>query len=346
MSYDNEREAACCEHAASPETQGPTITKALGKPHYAIEGENPTSAARNAAREKPFLALRADPLPPELKAFPQWVTWRGERRGGKWTKVPYAYDGNRASVKDASTWCSFDDAYYAYLGSDSLDGVGFVFTAEDDFVGIDLDHCVDERGEAEPKAAAIVKALASYAEYSASGAGLHVIARGELAKSVRATARSRIGIPIEIYPNGRYFTMTGVVYGKPTGVVGAQRVLDYLVANVTNATTPGERRGQSKSKRTSGPRYLSNDDLIARAMSARNGEKFRRLWSGDTSLHGGDDSRADAALLGMLLFWTRGDRERADFLFRQSGLYREEKWDRRPDYRKRTFDFVTREGAR
>ena len=61
-------------------------------------------------------------------------------------------------------------------------------------------------------------------------------------------------------------------------------------------------------------------------------------------MYGGDHSRADAALLRMLFSWTKDDIERADCLFRQSGLYREEKWDKRPDYRKRTFEFLTGAG--
>jgi hypothetical protein len=78
---------------------------------------------------------------------------------------------------------------------------------------------------------------------------------------------------------------------------------------------------------------LSDNDVISRALSASNGERFSRLWNGDTSGYG-SHSEADLALCGMLAFWTGGDASRIDFLFRQSGLYRE-KWDRK-DYRNRT----------
>jgi primase-polymerase (primpol)-like protein len=53
--------------------------------------------------------------------------------------------------------------------------------------------------------------------------------------------------------------------------------------------------------------------------------------SGDDSGYGGDTSRADAAFLAMLAFWTGPDPERLDRLFRNSGRYRE-KWER-ADYR-------------
>ena len=73
---------------------------------------------------------------------------------------------------------------------------------------------------------------------------------------------------------------------------------------------------------------LSDEQLIERAKSARNGERFARLWAGDAADYGNDHSQADLALCRMLAFWCGGDRERVDRLFRRSGLMRE-KWDRR-----------------
>jgi hypothetical protein len=81
---------------------------------------------------------------------------------------------------------------------------------------------------------------------------------------------------------------------------------------------------------------VSDAELVARAQSARDGDKFSRLWAGDTSQYGDDHSRADPALCALLAFWTGCDPERMDRLFRQSGLMRE-KWDR-SDYRERTIN--------
>jgi primase-polymerase (primpol)-like protein len=60
------------------------------------------------------------------------------------------------------------------------------------------------------------------------------------------------------------------------------------------------------------------------------------LWRGELSEYGGDHSSADLALASILLYWTQGDTEQADRLFRLSNLVRP-KWTRRPDYRARTF---------
>jgi hypothetical protein len=82
---------------------------------------------------------------------------------------------------------------------------------------------------------------------------------------------------------------------------------------------------------------LADDELLEKAMAAAGGGKFARLWAGDTSMHDGDHSRADLAMLCKLAFWTGGDRARMEQLFNRSGLARD-KWRDRPDYRERSID--------
>jgi len=86
---------------------------------------------------------------------------------------------------------------------------------------------------------------------------------------------------------------------------------------------------------------LSDEEIIEKARTANNGEKFRRLWSGDTSGYS-SASEADAALCSHLAFWTGPDPQRIDNLFRQSGLCRE-KWTKREDYRRKTIERALRD---
>ena len=113
---------------------------------------------------------------------------------------------------------------------------------------------------------------------------------------------------------------------------------------VADASHPGvgERSEQSKPKPFR-PDGISLDDqtLVAKAQSAKDGAKFLALWNGNISGYK-SQSEADLALCNILAFWTRGDYERIDRLFRQSGLYRE-KWDRRneageEDYKDKTIN--------
>ena len=79
---------------------------------------------------------------------------------------------------------------------------------------------------------------------------------------------------------------------------------------------------------------LPDAELRKRAMGSKSGDTIQKLLDGDSSLWSGRDSRyasqseADMGLCFYLAFWTGGDPERIDNLFRESGLYRE-KWDRR-----------------
>lgn len=195
---------------------------------------------------------------------------------------------------------------------------------------MDLDGCIEEDGTIAPKAEAIVEVLGGYAEYSVSGRGLHVIVRAELEKGYRSG-------PIEVYPGARFFTMTGSLYDEHSELRANQAAVDGLV----RAIRPEKPRGAVA---TGGGRcYLPNSELIEKAMGARNGAKFSRLWEGDASDYP-SHSEADLALLAMLLYWTDGDEDRARLLFEQSGLCRE-KWTGRADCRRACFEFLRRKGA-
>jgi hypothetical protein len=218
-----------------------------------------------------FLRVRVENIPGELKGLKQWVLWRGERRGDRVTKVPYSAAGNKASPSDGNTWADFGSAVKAYK-SGSWDGIGFVFAQGGGVTGIDLDHCFDADDRLEPKAAAIVGALSSYTEYSVSGSGLHIIAKASVDQGIRASTRSRLDIPVEIYSHGRYFTMTGGIYGEPASIAYAQSVVDYL----REVISPAAAKGRTQCEKGRNCRYLDNGELIKAASSAENGGTFWR----------------------------------------------------------------------
>jgi primase-polymerase (primpol)-like protein len=273
-------------------------------------------------------------IPIELRRLPNWVCWRLEEIGGDSKKIPYcASSGRRASSTDPATWSNFGSAWRAYE-ADVFNGLGFVFAEGGGLVGIDLDHCIDNDAIA-ADAQAVIDDLNSYAEVSVSGTGVHIIARGTL-----PGGKGRRRGSIEMYAQGRYFTITGRAWGEPKPISEAQPAIDRLCDSFKGKSS----ETTHATRTTHGQRRICPDDrqLLLRAAQARNGFKFARLWAGDTSDYGGDDSRADLALLGMLLFWTGGDVQRADMLFRQSGLMRE-KWNR-DDYRRMTLEKLSAGG--
>jgi len=146
-----------------------------------------------------ILPVKAENIPEQLKARPQWVVWKAV--GDKPDKVPHsARTGHRASSTDLLTWATFQEALEAYENG-GYAGLGFVFSSADPYTGIDLDDCVDENGEIAGWALEIVRYFDSYTELSATGSGLHLIVRGEVSN------RRKGGI--EVYCSKRFFTVTG-----------------------------------------------------------------------------------------------------------------------------------------
>ncbi len=263
----------------------------------------------------------------ELQARPQWVCWRKEHRRGKPTKIPYnAATGQWAKSDAPATWSSYAQARQA-LHAGAYHGVGYMFRK--DYTGIDLDHCVHENGRIDPWAQAYLDRLKSYAEYSPSKTGIHVLVRGTIPNGTR---RAVSGAPhsqaaIEMYCERRYFTMTGNhLNGMPTTIEECPELLT-IHAEITHASRKQPKAAVRHDERDSPPVERSDDDVLDRAMKARNGATFQALWQGDTSGYG-SPSEAELALCNLLAFWTGGDARQVDRLFRRSGLYRPQKWDR------------------
>lgn len=259
-----------------------------------------------------------------MKELEQWVCWRSEERGGRRTKVPYSpASGSHARCDDPATWGTFDEARNA-VREGRYDGLGFVFTTEDPFCGVDLDGCVDpETGEVEAWAMEIVEELGSYTEFSPSGAGLHVIVRAVLPEG----GNRRGGI--ELYDRGRFFTVTGRrLPGTSHLIEDHQQQISTLHARLF----PPQERNTPDGTVPIG-NSISDEEVVRRAMGAANGGKFARLWMGDRYGYA-SESEADLALCSMLAFWTGPDEDRVASLVARSGLARE-KWGR-DDYRRRT----------
>lgn len=265
------------------------------------------------------IALNPSTIPQELQDRPQWVAWRYERRGERWTKLPLCpATGRMASSTDPATWGAFDAALKSYRAGNS-DGIGYVFAADDPYCGVDLDDCLDpDSGDLASWAATVVRDLDTYTEVSPSGTGVKVWLRAKL-----PAGGNRKG-NVEMYDQGRYFAMTGVpLHGTGATIRNRQAELERF-----HRETFGKERNGTEERRQAGTATGSDQELLQRAFAARNGGKLRHLWEGDTSGHNNDRSAADLALCSMLAFWCRGDAAAVDRLFRQSGLMRE-KWDER-----------------
>lgn len=268
-------------------------------------------------------------IPAELRALRQWVVWRLEKReGAKPTKVPYSpwQGGGKAAVTDPATWGSFEDACRAPmtclepcdsdlpLDQTGYSGIGFVFTEQDEYCGIDLDDTHGDQ-EAYARQLKIFREFNSYSELSPSGSGLHIIVKGNLPHGRRRAS-------IEVYSKERYFTMTGnVQHAVP--IQERQELLELLFEQMGGPAatyTYGQEKEQTE----------SDEDIIAKAMAAVNGEKFKRLFTGDFSTLYPSQSEADFALTDIIAFYTQNSAQIAR-IFRQSALGQRDK-AQRDDY--------------
>jgi hypothetical protein len=276
------------------------------------------------------LGLKRENIPPQLKEPDQWVGWRWRRIGEKWTKVPYDLKtGSAAASDDPGTWAP-------YSKTQGRPNIGFVFSEDDPFCGIDLDGCVNpETGEITDLARQIIDRMDSYSETSPSGTGAKIFVKG----MVPGLRRKHPEKKMEVYDGRRFFAVTGHhLSGTPKSIEPRQEELgafySWLFPKEEEAS-PGPNGSLSGAAGFAPNRDLSDEDILSRACRAANGDKFMRLWNGDASDYE-SHSEADLALCAMLAFWAGPDPERIERMVSESRLSQRYKWRERPRYRRDT----------
>jgi len=264
-----------------------------------------------------------DNIPQELKDLKQWLCWKLEDSDiGRPTKVPYdAKTGLHASITNPFTWCDYNTAANS-VKMGNYSGIGFVFTRNDPYAGIDLDDA-GEDATAHDRQLKVYTEFNSYSERSPSGKGLHIIIKGNVKHGRR---RSKI----EVYSSERFFTMTGDVY-KDAPIAERQTLLDILWEQMGNGS-----KIAIYDKDYNGPETISDDEIRRKAAEATNRDKFSTLLQGDWTTLYSSQSEADLALINILAFYTQ-NREQITRIFRGSKLgIRDKAW--RDDYIKYNID--------
>ena len=195
------------------------------------------SASDQVGKPK-LLSLEVGDIPQGLRAIPRWLLWRYIKKKKPdgtifWAKVPFQANGIPASTTNPKTWCSYEDAFNAWAIGD-FDGVGIVLGA--DVQGIDLDDCRDPNtGELNEFAIEVLERVSGYAEVSPSGTGIKIFAKTNLDRS-----RTNKEVGVELYRDGRYFTVTGHCLGeKHSRLADEVQALDWLIERVWGEATSG-----------------------------------------------------------------------------------------------------------
>jgi AAA domain-containing protein/primase/DNA polymerase family protein len=237
-------------------------------------------------------------IPDELKAFPNWTGWNGENR-----KPLNLRTGGNAQSDNSATWSSFADAMAKCHEFGDFEGAGIAVPAG--YVGFDFDGVVKD-GVVEPFVQVILRLLGNpYCELSPSESGLRAFVRydGPKLSKTNFLDKTRGKYGVEIFSGShspKVLTMTGNhVSGQGIPVLDSLRDVHALCSRLTN-------------------------------------EPFKKLWLGDTTAQGNDDSKADFALLCMLAELTGGNAALMETYFNTSVRGQREKWTAREDYRAKT----------
>ncbi len=250
-------------------------------------------------------------IPEELRLLPNWIVWRLEYPNGldkKPTKRPYQINGQWASVTNPAHWVTFEQAYNA-LQSGNYSGLGFIFT-NSEYSGIDLDDpsfLLD--GSPNPNYQAdfnrqikIAHEFDSYSELSPSGKGLHIIVKGKVPDGRRRSF-------IELYPSGRFFTMTGNAHNnKPVG--NYQDLLNQLWAQLGGS--------YSNSVIESQPETITDVEILELARK-HNVATFADLEAGVWIGKYPTQSEADLAYMNIIAYYTN-NKEQVTRIYSKSKL--------------------------
>ena len=155
-------------------------------------------------------------IPNELKVLKQWGLWAlVSKEGKKSAKRLMSADMRRISTKpkDFIHLEVFDVAlemlrkryrHQALIEGEKwvVSGLGFVLTADDPFVIVDVDDCIVE-GQLSAEALEVIDHFNAPTEVSYSGNGIHIICKGSLPNPACRKGK------YEIYEKERFFALTG-----------------------------------------------------------------------------------------------------------------------------------------
>lgn len=262
-------------------------------------------------------------IPEEIKKHPYWCVRKG--------KVPYnPRTGKMAKPNDCTTFTIYEEAAAVVEKYD-----GFGVSLRDGLSAVDIDHCLTD-GVPSSMAREIIEYFDSYTEISPSGEGIRILFYSPKTVDYDTDKYyikdSKKGL--EFYLSGitnRYVTVTGNAWPE-FGTIRKVSQEEITAFADKYMTKTGEKSTEQKKPAKC---QASEVDILDKAMSAKNGTEFTALFNGEWQSRYQSQSEADLAFCNMLAFWCDRDMEMMDRLFRQSRLYRSDKWERE-DYAKDT----------
>lgn len=278
-----------------------------------------------------------------MENYKQYLTYKLVRRpDGGTDKLPVnPRTGAVCNAHDSGAWMTA--AEVRALGMP----LAFVFTKEDPFFFVDIDHCVEGGAWSQTALNICAQFPGCAQEISQSGEGLHIF--GTIPEILPHSSDNK-DLGTQFYTSGRFVALTGTgatgdANTMPTRETWAGFINTHFPPKV--GAGPDASWGEEPVPEWTGP---EDDEVLIKKMlgttSARSviggSVTAQQLWEADAvalaavfpdPARAFNWSSADAALLSHLAFWTGKDHGRMLRLFERSALADRDKWREREEYR-------------
>lgn len=199
-------------------------------PSYCLKNSTPMRTIDLIPSDQP----RSELLP-VLKMVDQWICWAEHRSEAKDEKIPlntdsyisYRKEFSPAGFSDKSIWMPYEEAIEKCERHNDISGIGFVFTDSDNISYIDIDDCIEQKSlKMNEEPFRVMKNIDSYAEFSPSQTGIHIISRGKA--SSHGWAAGKHNLNISIWDRSWMTVTQNHIKGTPAEIRGDNYLLNSL----------------------------------------------------------------------------------------------------------------------
>ena len=252
-------------------------------------------------------------IPLELRQYKQWLWFKRIVKVDKWgkekiSKIPISPITLKSDGwNDRKHWTDFETAV-KNLESSGSDGLSFALSKDDPFVCIDLDRVDDSFGDF------LNDFNDAYQEVSQSGKGVHIFAKGVIAKNFNNQIEK-----VEMYQENRCIAMTGSILKFGNVFVRTIKPKQKELDKYYKLFAPKDNIKEVIRK------YQMMDDRVPDCnkvieIMCRNNARAKALFEGSNT--SGDPSKDDFVLLLFLNSFTHGNAEMMKQIFLRSALNR------------------------
>lgn len=255
---------------------------------------------------------------------------------------------NKTKPNQKETFRTFEETMKLKKDYEGI-GIGIF----DSFCGIDIDHCINDKGEMTDLAKQIIKKINSYTEKSLSGTGIHIIFKCNNQKQfdsmkyytkMNEKQLNENGFTgtggLELYQgnfDNRYLTLTGNILINDLKTIDSSTIEEIVAEYMKKPQI----MSKNVERKTSSRNF--QEDIQFLNIGLTQGTKLIELWNSTPSGSGGNESETDLQLLCQLAYWTNCNETLMKQSFEESPYfqrkddYHQKKWYR-DDYSSGTIE--------